>query len=112
MSDRIKVDFDSFDQTINEINSIIHELAAEGNTINKIKNDMRSNWTGEEAETAYRVLGERTVDSEDADDTAAGSVADKENVLDSIQGMVSTQNSTKRMLNQKKQGFADSRTGF
>ena len=87
----VRYNSESMQRTINEISKGINDLQVELDEVQKIKQSMQSNLSGEEADQAYAKL---------------------EEMEKSLQQVIETQNENRKNLMEKKQGFDDATVGL
>ncbi len=84
MGDGIRYNSASMQQTIDELTNSIQRLTEHKDKLNQIKQNMQGNWSGEEAEDAYRRIDEN---------------------IKNVQDMIEIQTETRNVLASKKEGF-------
>ncbi len=87
----VRYNSESMQRTINEISKGINDLQVELDEVQKIKQSMQSNLSGEEADQAYAKL---------------------EEMEKSLQQVIETQNSNRENLKAKQQGFDQATVGL
>ncbi len=89
--DGIRYNSSGMQQTISELNNSIQRLNDHKDKLNQIKQSMQGNWSGEEAEDAYRRIEEN---------------------IKNVQEMIDVQTETRNVLASKKEGFDDAESNL
>ncbi len=91
MGDGIRYRSGAMQQTISELTTSINRLNEHKETFDSIKRSMQNNWSGEEAEDAYRRIEEN---------------------IRNVNEMIEIQTNARNVLNSKKEGFDEAESNL